>query len=54
MIRREKGNKSRRTTRNSNFNALNEAAMELFGEQLTNLSYSEREDAVIYSENLND
>ena len=54
MIRREKGNKSRRTTRNSNFNALNKAAMELFGEELTNLSYNQREDVAIYSDNLND
>ena len=52
MIRKTKGNKSRRTNRNSNFNTLSEAAMELFGEELSNLSYAEREDAIIYSENL--
>jgi hypothetical protein len=53
MNRREKGSR-KNNNRNSNYNALSEAAMELFGESLDNLSYAEREDAVIYSENLND
>ena len=51
MNRREKGSR-KNSNRNSSYNVLNKAAMELFGEDLSNLSYNQREDAVIYSENL--